>query len=267
MRTKTFLLLWVGFFIANSLFAQCRLVRIEMSDTSSTDYLSYDKLGRLAAYKSEFFAAGKINAYHHHFFYNEKDQLVSNQIWYNDTIVAIRNYRYDGDVMKGVYIITPKDSVLETGQLFYNERGQVNRFFSKKTNGDTFSVRYQYAPEGWLQKVTQQSNLPESCFIIENQWDANERIKDEPSFIFFAGYAISPMSRAVMPVEPLSVKGNLKSRAQYRINKENKVEKMDENEVFDLKANQEGLWIENKWRDVLQNTVVTCRAIYEGCKN
>jgi hypothetical protein len=45
------------------------------------------------------------------------------------------------------------------------------------------------------------------------------------------------------------------------------VTKVEEDEVFDIKANAEGLWTENKWRNMMDNKVITAYAFYEGCKN
>lgn len=267
MKKTTTLTFLIACVTAVQLLAQCRLVRVESSDTSETHYLSYDKLGRLSAYAIHVLSEGKTNKYAYRFAYNDRDKVVSNHVSYNDTIFNIRNYIYEGDVMKRIYFITPKDSVLETGEVFYNERGQVTHFFSKKTSGDTFSVRYQYAPEGWLKQLTQQSNKPENSFTLDHKWDANQSIMDDVARIFFAGYAISPMNNIVLSIEPLSVKGNLKGMTRYKPTKEGKLEKDFDSEIFDLKANAEGLWIENKYRDTFENKVFTYRGFYEGCKN
>jgi hypothetical protein len=247
--------------------AQCRLVRTELSDTSETQYYYYDKMGRLSSVKYEGFYEAKPFKTVLNFAYNNKDKVVSAEVFYDDTLFNVKNYLYEGDVMKQVFFISPQDSVLETGQLFYNPQGQLSHFFSKKTNGDTFSIHYEYAPEGWMKRATQKSNKLGSSFIKEIDWDVNQRIKDEPSNVFFAGYAISPMNYAVMPIEPLSVKGSLKSLTHYNIDKEGKPIKSYGGEVFDIKGNAEGLWTENKFRNMMTNKVITAYAVYEGCKN
>jgi YD repeat-containing protein len=258
---------WAVLITAFQLSAQCRLVRVESSDTSTTYRYYYDKLGRLSSSINEGIYQKETYKMQHHFAYNDKGKVVSVQAFYKDTLSNVKNYIYEGDKIKQVFFIDPKDTILERGQLFYNQQGQLSHYFCKKTNGDTISTQYEYAPKGWLKKVSQQSSKRENSFIWELNWDPNQDIIDEPSRIFFAGYPINPMAYMVYPIESLSIKGAWKSSVFYTINKEGKPLKDYDDEESDVKSNAEGLWIENKYRNSSDNKIITLRAFYEGCKN
>jgi YD repeat-containing protein len=248
------------------LLAQCRLVRTENTDSSEVNYYFYDKQGRLSAEKNIVITDGKRQQSDVLYAYNSHDKLMTIQCYTNDTITLIRNLIYEKDVLTRIVTAYPTDTALAIGRFFYNEKGQMIRYFGKSSKGDTLSITCEYAPEGYLKRDNLYFSGTKTHYMTEHIWDSEQKIMDDPSRIFFAGYPLIPSS-SIVPIPPLSVKGNPKGYIQYNMDKEGKFVKTSEGEVFDIKANAEGLWIENKYRIKGDPTVYTYRAFYEGCKN
>jgi hypothetical protein len=265
---KTSLSLLITFFIAIQLSAQCRIARIETSDSSNYCYFSYDKQGRIAIDKTIYKENGKNTIQETQFTYNTNDKVASVQMTINDTLFLLQNWVYQKDKLTDIFATKPQDSTFSHIKIYYNKKGQAIRHFIRRNNGDTISSTYEYAPQGWVKRRIQTSNLPQYNHIIESGWDENQPIVDEPYRTFFAGYAFQPGYGSKSPVEPLSVKGNVTKWTLYKRDKDGKLTKESEGETFDVKANQQGLWIENKFRGTwTKNAVITYRAFYEGCKN
>lgn len=262
---KTTFSILIALLTAVQLSAQCRLVRMETSDTSSTRFYYYDKQGRLSSEKGFKTISGKKLKSDIRYAYNDKNKLAAIQDFQNDTLSIIRNLIYDNDVIKQVWTIWADDTTVSIGQFYYNEKGQVVRLVDKTKNRDTFSVNYEYAPEGWLKSYIYLSSYPDNNGKEEIYWNADQKIIN-PNRVFFPGYPFMP-NNGYAPIEPLSVKGNWKSRIQYKLDKEGKFIKGDEHEVFDVKGNAEGLWTEDKHRIIGKDKIVTYRGFYEGCKN
>jgi YD repeat-containing protein len=250
------------------LLAQCRLVRTENADSSEMSYFFYDKQGRLSAEQMITIMNGKRSKSEAQYAYNAQNQLVTIHAYTDDTLIRLRNLIYVNNVPTQMISTYPVDTSMGLGTFFYNEKGQVVRYFEKSSKGnDSRSISYEYAPEGWLKRgIINANGGLYTSWMIEHIWDSEQKIIDEPSRIFFAGYPLIPSSW-IFPIEPLSVKGNAKGYIQYNMDKEGKFVKTSEGEVFDIKANAEGLWIENKYRVKGDPTVYTYRAFYEGCKN
>jgi hypothetical protein len=266
MKKKTTYLAFIIFLTALQLSAQCRLVRVDFSDTSNTIYYSYDTEGRLSMLKENGVYKGTIYRSEFHYAYNEKGKLLTIRRLDNDTLSLIRDLIYDNDIVKQIYTAYPLDTMTTIGFLTYNEKGQVIRYYGKSSKGDTLTFSYEYAPEGWLKRYTHLHTQIESCGRVDIRWDANQKIADDPMRLFFAGCPIN--NYWYIPVEPLSVKGNAKGYTRYSMDKDGHfVTKVEEGEVFDIKANAEGLWTENKFRNMMENKVITAYAFYEGCKN
>jgi hypothetical protein len=250
------------------LLAQCRLVRTEISDSSEMSYYFYDKQGRLSAEKMLIIINGKRNKSEFQYAYNAQNQLVTVIAYQNDTLIRLRNLIYVNNVPTQLISTYPVDTSMGIGTFFYNEKGQVVRYFEKSSKGnDSRSISYEYAPEGWLKRgISNATGESYTSLMIERIWDSEQKIIDDPSRIFFAGYPLIS-SNFILPIDPLSVKGNPKFYIHYDKDKEGKFVKTMEGEVFDIKANSEGLWIENKFRSKGDSTVYTYHAFYEGCKN
>jgi hypothetical protein len=268
MKKKTTYLAFVAFLTAFQLSAQCRLVRTESADSSEKSYYFYDKQGRLSTEKSIIVIDGKRSQSDFTYAYNAQNQLVTIYAYQNDTLIRLRNLIYVNNVPTQLISTYPADTSMGIGTFFYNERGQVIRYFEKSSKGsNNRTISHEYAPEGWLKRTTIiSSGTVYSQLMVEKTWDTNEKTIDDPNRLFFGGYPLIPNS-FIIPPEPLSVKGNAKSYIQYDMDKEGKFVKTTEGEVFDIKANTEGLWIENKYRIKGDPMVYTYRAFYEGCKN
>jgi hypothetical protein len=267
---KKLLTFFLLFFAAVQMVAQCRLVRYEASDSSETIFYFYDKQGKLSVEKRIFNRDGNRSKSDFQYAYNAQNQLVTVLAYQNDTLIRLRNLIYVNNVPTQLISTYPADTSMGIGTFSYNEKGQVVRYFEKSSKGgDSRTISYEYAPEGWLKRGISTSIgavYAESQWTVEPIWDADKKILDEPSRVFFAGYPLVPNSW-ILPIEPLSVKGDAKGIIQYEMDKTGKFVKSFEGEVFDVKANAEGLWTENKFQVKGEKTVLTCRAYYEGCKN
>ena len=270
MKNKTTGFAFMLFLTAVQLSAQCRLVRVEAADSSETTSYFYDKQGKLSAEKLVAVMNGKRSTSYFEYAYNAQNQLLTIYAYQNDTLIRLRNLIYVNNVPTRLISTYPADTSMGLGTFFYNDAGQVVRYFEKSSKGgDSRSISYEYAPEGWLKRAIISANgvtYAQSQLIIERTWDVDKKIMDEPARVFFAGYPLIPSSW-ILPIEPLSVKGNVKGIIQYDKDKTGQFAPTLEGEVFDVKANAEGLWTENKWRLKGNNTVFTYRAFYEGCKN
>jgi hypothetical protein len=236
-------------------------VRIETSDTSRTTHYAYDKQGRIAIEKTIY---KEGDTWELRFFYDNKDKLISLRKVKNDTIVVIEEYVYKNNVLTQSFGVLPTDTlpVVGTGFFEYNPKGQLIHYAIKQTDGFTLSNSYEYAPEGWLKRWTCRTSKDWNT-VTDMIWDAHQTIIDEPYRLFFKDFPV--MNWRV--IDPLSVKGNWKGSIQYKIESDGKLTKVEEDEVFDIKADAQGLWTENKYRNSSNNKVVTCWAVYEGCKN
>ena len=125
---------------------------------------------------------------------------------------------------------------------------------------------YGYAPEGYLKRHTRLSNDKYGGEVLEMAWDLAS-IPIDPERTFFADSPLDLLSDWTIPTVPLSVKGNLKGRTTYKIEKDGKLTKQYSEELFDNKANASGYLVENKYKTSPDNKVVTFRAFFEGCKN
>jgi hypothetical protein len=268
MKMKITITALLALVMTVQLMAQCRLVRTESADSSEKSYYFYDKEGRLSSEKMMVVMDGKQRKSEFQYAYNAQNQLVTIHAYTDDTLIRLRNLIYVNNVPTQLISTYPTDTAMGLGTFFYNEKGQVVRYFEKSSKGtDSRSISYEYAPEGWFKRgIINANGGLYTSLMIEHIWDSEQKIMDEPSRIFFAGYPLTPSSW-IFPIEPLSVKGNVKGYIQYNMDKEGKFVKTSEGEVFDIKANAEGLWIENKYRIKGDPTVYTYRAFYEGCKN
>ncbi len=251
--------------------AQCRLVRVESSDTSYTGYYTYDKWGKLISYKNVQTYENKTTKSEFQYAYDSDGKVISLQQRNNDTLLRLRHFIYEKGIMTKFYSIVLEDTLkLYVVQLFYNDKQQLIHLFSKASKNDTMSIDFEYAPEGWLKRRKQQGNTG-VVYISETSWNSDEKITDEPERILFAGYPIQLLSPYPTPTEPLSIKGNAKGLTNYIIDKDGKETKTYQGEVFDVRANAQGLWLSNKVKgyDFTKNkeTITTSRAFYEGCKN
>lgn len=250
--------------------AQCRLVREESSDTSYTAYYTYDKWGKLISHKKVETYENKTTKSEFQYAYDSDGKVISLQQRNNDTLVRLRHFIYEKGIMTKFYSIVLEDTLkLYVVQLYYNDRQQLIHTFSKASKNDTMSIDFEYAPEGWLKRRKQQGNT--GSYISEISWNNDEKIIDDPGRILFAGYPTRLLSPYQTPTEPLSIKGNAKGWTHYTIDKDGKETKTYQGEVFDVRANAEGLWLSSKYKnyDFTKNkeTITTYRAFYEGCKN
>jgi hypothetical protein len=270
MKKKTTLSTLIIVFATIQMLAQCRLVRYEAADSSETIFYFYDKQGRLSSEKQMSTQNGKSKKSDFKYAYNAQNQLITVLAYQNDTLIRLRNLIYVNNVPTQLISTYPADTSMGLGTFFYNDKGQVVRYFEKSSKGgDSRSISYEYAPEGWFKRgisISSGVTYAQSQWMVETIWDADKKILDEPSRIFFAGYPLVPNSW-ILPIDPLSVKGDGRGIIQYEMDKTGKFVKSFEGEVFDVKANAEGLWTENKFQVKGEKTVLTCRAFYEGCKN
>ena len=250
--------------------AQCRLVRVESSDSSSTKYYSYDKLGRLISYKNIYTLENQTTESKFQYAYDNNGKVISVQQSINDKLSRLTHFIYDNGIMIKLYSIEMRDTpLLQVGNLNYNDKQQLIHSFTRKSTNDTASFNYEYASEGWLKRMT--VHWRTGGFISEYSWNSEEKINDDPERIFFAGYPLRLLSPIIMPTASLSIKGNARGSTLYTIDKDGKETKTHQGEVFDVRANAEGLWLSNKYKDYdfadNKETITTIRAVYEGCKN
>lgn len=213
------LLVFIALVTTVQLLAQCRLVRYEAADSSETTFYFYDKQGKLSAEKLVAVMNGKRSQSDFQYAYNAQNQLVTIHIYQDDTLITLRNLIYVNNVPTQLISTYPADTSMGLGTFFYNDKGQVVRYFEKSSKGgDSRSISYEYAPEGWLKRGISTSSgtvYAQSQWMVETIWDADKKIMDEPSRVFFAGYPLIPSSW-ILPIAPLSVKGNIKGIIQYK---------------------------------------------------
>lgn len=248
--------------LTNYLLAQCRIVRIETSDSTVTHY-TYNQQGKVSAEK--FISPERTEESR---FQYDNNKLIGFQYWVNDTLVRTFQFVFTQNLLSHTFTTKGKANMpLEfSTQYYYNQKGQAIRCVRKIMDGDSIVNTYEYAPEGWVKRWTSISTDPNNSFRLDRYWDDNQKIVDDPMRLFFEGFPTTP-GRYPLPIEPLSVKGNWKKSIWYKMDKDGNFIKDMEEEIFDVKANKRGLWTGNKYRNSDDNKVVTHEAFYEGCKD
>ena len=266
MKKKTIITLLIMCFSTIYVIAQCRVVRGESTDSLKFFYYGYDQTGKLASYISKFTENGAFYKYERQFAYGSSGKCVQIQSFFNDTLSTIESFIYKNELIVEKVYLNLKDTMTTIGTLFYNDKRQATHYVAKKSNGDTVYMRFDYAPEGYLKRHTRLSDDKYGGEVLEMAWDLAS-IPIDPERTFFADSPLDLLSDWTIPTVPLSVKGNLKGRTTYKIEKDGKLTKQYSEELFDNKANASGYLVENKYKTSPDNKVVTFRAFFEGCKN
>jgi hypothetical protein len=249
---------------------QCRLTRYESSDSSITGLFYYDSLGRLGRFKEIYRQKTDQDYKDVKFTYQDSNQLASFQVFRKDTLTESNFFLYEKKRIIQQFRINSKNDTIAVRNFEYNDQNQLTNYRVKNPNGDTTHTLYEYAPEGWLKRLTRLSNDNFGSMITEYFWNLEEKIVDDPARIFFGDYPINPFYNLAIPVASLSVKGNFKGSVRYEMPKNGQNIKTQEDEIFDVKANKLGLWTENKYKLVefpsQDTSIMTFYAFYEGCK-